>query len=151
MATQKRVTAAVAEIRKKYGKIIDLEKTPLVLVEIFRQYGDVLQGVGGGTGGGGGGGTGGPGVSTVAVGVNDGGTNDGGGGGGGGVSPGTGDGGTGTGGVSAGTSTVAVGITPPESGFGHLELEEILKAVLKLQKQVGTMGVQIERIATKTK
>ena len=139
MATQKRVTSLVAEIKKKYGKVIDLDKSPLVLVEIFHQYGEALKGVGGGVDGGTGGGTGGvsPGTSTVAVGINSGrsrfGEDD--------------DGGTGTGGVSPGTSTVAVGITPPESIFGHLELEEILKAVLKLQKEVSTMGAQIERIA----
>lgn len=138
MATQKRVTNLVAEIRKKYRKVIDLEKSPLVLVEIVHQYGEALKGVGGGVAGGDAGGTGGvsPGTSTVAVGVNSGRSRFG----------EDGDGG-GTGGVSPGTSTVAVGITPPESGFGHLELEEILKAVLKLQKEVSSMVVKIERIA----
>jgi hypothetical protein len=44
---------------------------------------------------------------------------------------------------------VAVGITPPESVFQRTDLEEVLKAVLKLQKQVATMGTQIERISAR--
>ena len=49
--------------------------------------------------------------------------------------------------MSPGTSTVAVGITPPGSIFQRTELEEVLKAVLKLQRQMDAMDQRIERIA----
>lgn len=52
----------------------------------------------------------------------------------------------GTGGVSPGTSTVAVGITPPSDVFDRAAMEEVLKAVLKLQKQVSVMSKQIAKI-----
>lgn len=51
----------------------------------------------------------------------------------------------GTGGVSPGT--IAVGITPPGSVEQWADIQEILKAVLKLQKQVATIGKQVERVA----
>lgn len=53
----------------------------------------------------------------------------------------------GSGGVSPGTSTVAVGITPPASLDSVAEIREVLQALLKLQKQVATMNKQIERMA----
>jgi hypothetical protein len=123
MTKEREQLKAVEQIRRKYGKVIDLEKNPLVLVEIIRQHGRTFLEVGDHNLN--------PSVSTVAVGVNDGGG--GGGGGGGGVSP--------------GTSTVAVGITPPGSIFQRSEIEEVLRAVLKLQKQMDAMDQRIERIA----
>lgn len=51
------------EIIKRYGKVIDLEKTPDVLVEILRQHGGIFQTDGGGGAGGVGS------VSTVAGGM----------------------------------------------------------------------------------
>jgi len=53
----------------------------------------------------------------------------------------------GTGGVSPGTSTVAVGITPPSKLSDLAEIQEILKAVLKLQKQVSVMHKQVNQLA----
>ena len=52
MALPKRQSALVNEIAKKYGSVIDLKKSPAVLVEILRNYGRVLDpDPGGGTGG----------------------------------------------------------------------------------------------------
>lgn len=135
MAISQRQARVVAQIRKRFGAVIDLQKSPSVLIEIIRNFGRVLDDDG--TGGGGPGGT-----STVAVGIDDGGTNTGGTGSGGTGSGGT-NGGTGSGGTGGGTSTVAVGITPPESGFQRARIEEVLRVVLKLQKQIDTMGKQL--------
>lgn len=74
MTREREQLKAVEQIRKKYGKVIDIEKNPLVLVEIIRQHGRTFLEVGDHNLN--------PSVSTVAVGVNDGG---GGGGGGGGA------------------------------------------------------------------
>jgi vacuolar-type H+-ATPase catalytic subunit A/Vma1 len=49
----------------------------------------------------------------------------------------------GTGGVSPGTSTVAVGITPPGSTSQLAEIQEVLKAVLKLQKQFAALSKKV--------
>ncbi len=127
---QKRI---IKEIRDRFGDSIDLVKSPMVLIEILRQFGKTFDddGTGGVS----------PGTSTVAVGVDSGGTGTGGTGTGG-----TGAGGTGTGGVSPGTSTVAVGITPPSSS-DRAEIEQILKAVLALRKDVATISKQLQRIA----
>jgi hypothetical protein len=127
---QKRI---ITEVRDRFGDSIDLVKSPMVLIEILRQFGKTFDddGTGGVS----------PGTSTVAVGVDSGGTGTGGTGTGG-----TGTGGTGTGGVSPGTSTVAVGITPPSSS-DRAEIEQILKAVLALRKEVATISKQLQRIA----
>lgn len=148
MPNKKTQARLVGEIKKKFGNVIDLQKSPLVLVEILRQYGtrfneDDDDG-------------------TVAVAVSDGGVTPGT-GGDGGVSPGTGgDGGVspgtgGDGGVSPGTGDddpgtgggegVSAGVIPSESIFGRLELEEVLKAVFKMQKQLDKMNKHIEKIA----
>jgi hypothetical protein len=63
MKLQQKHARIVKEIGKKYGNVIDLERTPAVLIEILREYGSVFANDGGGGGGGGGG------VSTVAVGI----------------------------------------------------------------------------------
>jgi hypothetical protein len=111
----------VAEIKRKFGAIIDLDKSPFVILEVIRNFRnfDNDNGVGGGEGMGGGvdsigiddgvdDGT----VSTIAVGIDDG---VGGGVGGGGVGPGT-------------VSTIAVGITPPSELISNADLmREILK------------------------
>jgi hypothetical protein len=127
---QKRI---ITEVRNRFGDSIDLVNSPMVLIEILRQFGKTFDddGTGGVS----------PGTSTVAVGVDSGGTGTGGTGTGG-----TGTGGTGTGGVSPGTSTVAVGITPPSSS-DRAEIEQILKAVLALRKEVATISKQLQRIA----
>jgi hypothetical protein len=127
---QKRI---ITEVRSRFGDSIDLVKSPMVLIEILRQFGKTFDddGTGGVS----------PGTSTVAVGVDSGGTGTGGTGTGG-----TGTGGTGTGGVGPGTSTVAVGITPPSSS-DRAEIEQILKAVLALRKDVATISKQLQRIA----
>lgn len=126
---QKRI---IGEIRDRFGDSIDLVKSPMVLIEILRQFGKVFDdnGTGGVS----------PGTSTVAVGVDSGGTGTGGTG-----SGGTGAGGTGTGGVSPGTSTVAVGVTPPSSSE-RVEIEEILKVVLALRKDVAAISRQLRNI-----
>jgi hypothetical protein len=127
---QKRI---ITEVRDRFGDSIDLVKSPMVLIEILRRFGKTFDddGTGGVS----------PGTSTVAVGVDSGGTGTGGTGTGG-----TGTGGTGTGGVGPGTSTVAVGITPPSSS-DRAEIEQILKAVLALRKDVATISKQLQRIA----
>ena len=127
---QKRI---IKQIRDQFGDSIDLAKSPAVLIEILRQFGRAFDddGAGGVS----------PGTSTVAVGVDSGGTGTGGTG-----SGGTGTGGTGTGGVSPGTSTVAVGITPPSSSQ-RVEIEEILKVVLALRKDVAAVSKRLDRIA----
>ncbi|HEY4186638.1 MAG TPA: hypothetical protein VGP07_16290 [Polyangia bacterium] len=114
----------VEEIEKRYGSVIDLKKSPGVLIEILRNFGGVVRDDP-------------PGTSTVAVGITPG-TGGGGGTGSGGTgSGGTGTGGTGTGGVSAGTSTVAVGITPPEHDPGDdVANSVVLRAVLALRGDV---------------
>ena len=143
--TRAQILKIIAEIRKRYGAVIDLEKSPLVLVEVLRNYGrlfadDGTGGVSPGT------------ISTVAVGINDGtgpgGTGTGGTGTGGTGTGGTGTGGTGTGGTSPGTSTVAVGIIPPASNFG-VEIEEILRVTLNLQKSVKQISQKLDRLAPK--
>jgi hypothetical protein len=61
----------VAEIKKRFGSKIDLDKSPFVILEIirnFRNYGDGGGGSGGGPDGGGGSG-GGPTVSSIAGGM----------------------------------------------------------------------------------
>lgn len=73
MATQKKDARIVKEIAKKYGNVIDLNESPMVLLEILRNYGglfiapseDPTPGVGG-TGGTGTGGTGTGGTGTVS-------------------------------------------------------------------------------------
>ena len=65
MTKEREQLRAVEQIRKKFGKVIDLEKNPLVLVEIIRQHGRVFMELGDHNMN--------PSVSTVAVGVNDGG------------------------------------------------------------------------------
>lgn len=111
MNRQKRRDQIIREIRNRYGDVINLETSPLVLIEIIRNYRNVFD-------------------------------DDDGGGGGGGVSP--------------GTSTVAVAgpdspptppspPSPPESE--RFESEEILKALLKLQKQVNTLDKKLDRLA----
>jgi hypothetical protein len=133
---QKRI---IKQIRDQFGDSIDLAKSPAVLIEILRQFGRAFDddGTGGVS----------PGTSTVAVGVDSGGTGTGGTGTGGTGSGGTGAGGTGTGGVSPGTSTVAVGITPPSSSQ-RVEIEEILKIVLSLRKDVAAVSKRLDRIAS---
>ncbi|HLL76640.1 MAG TPA: hypothetical protein VK421_15405 [Pyrinomonadaceae bacterium] len=63
-ATQQRHGQIVREIGRKFGTVIDLERTPFVLVEIIREFGHRFDDDGGGGGGGVS-----PGVSTVAVGI----------------------------------------------------------------------------------
>ncbi len=76
-ASQKsaRELSVVKEIEKKFGSVIDLKKSPGLIIEIIRAYKNKLGDIGGGPGGVD------PGVSTIAVGI-DAGT-----GGGGGVKP----------------------------------------------------------------
>jgi hypothetical protein len=49
----------VAEIKKQFGAKIDLDKSPFVMIEIIRNFRDLLDENGGGGGG----------VSTIAVGI----------------------------------------------------------------------------------
>jgi hypothetical protein len=99
MALTKKQAKLVKDIAKKYGRVIDLERSPGVLIEILHSYGHVLDNGVDGTGGVGGG------VSTIAVGID-------------------------------------VGITPtppapPEQGgTSQVQLADVMKAVLKLQRDV---------------
>ena len=98
----------IREIRERYGDVINLATSPLVLIEIIRNYRNIFE-------------------------------ND-----------------DGTGGVSPGTSTVAVAgpdspptppspPSPPESE--RLEIDEILRGILRLQKQVTTLDKKLDRFA----
>ena len=98
----------IREIREIYGDVINLATSPLVLIEIIRNYRNIFE-------------------------------ND-----------------DGTGGVSPGTSTVAVAgpdspptppspPSPPESE--RLEIDEILRGILRLQKQVDTLDKKLDRLA----
>jgi hypothetical protein len=98
----------IREIRERYGDVINLATSPLVLIEIIRNYRNIFE-------------------------------ND-----------------AGTGGVSPGTSTVAVAgpdspptppspPSPPESE--RLEIDEILRGILRLQKQVDTLDKKLDRLA----
>lgn len=51
--TQQKHRRIVKEIQKKFGKVIDLERSPLVLVEIVREFGPQLSDEDGGGGEGG--------------------------------------------------------------------------------------------------
>ena len=100
MTDRNRYRPVVDQIARRYGRVIDLDKNPMVVIEILREFGHVLDGEDGGGGGGGGG----------------------------------------------GVSTIAVGITPPESGQ-RVELADVMKVVLKLQRDVKDIGKRIDRIA----
>ncbi|HEX7234748.1 MAG TPA: hypothetical protein VF243_05715, partial [Nitrosospira sp.] len=108
MASREKQDRAVREIRERYGDVINLSTSPLVLIEIIRNYRNVFE------------------------------DDD------------------GTGGVSPGTSTVAVAgpdspptppspPSPPESG--RLEIDEILKGILLLQRQIDTLDKKLDRLA----
>jgi hypothetical protein len=98
MANIQRHTRIIEEIQKRYGAVIDLRKSPGVLIEILRNYGRIL-------------------------------------------AEDNGDGGTGTGGTGGGTSTVAVGITPPEQGpDDQVSNAVLLQAILKLQRDVKALS-----------
>jgi hypothetical protein len=66
MSDQERHLPIVDQIAKQYGGVIDLDRSPFVMVEILRNFGHALDDDD--NGGGGGGGVGG-GVSTIAVGI----------------------------------------------------------------------------------
>ena len=74
----------------------------MVIIEILRNFGDVLDPDDGGGGGGGGG----------------------------------------------GVSTIAVGITPPEQGE-HVQLADLMRIVLNLQRDIRAMSARIERLGGK--
>ena len=58
MKNSKKEEKIIKEIQKKFGSVIDLTKTPFVIIEILRNYGRIFVENGGGTG-----------VSTMAVGI----------------------------------------------------------------------------------
>jgi hypothetical protein len=63
MTDRERHQRIVEQIATRYGRVIDLDKSPLVMIEILRTFGRALDTDGGGGSGGGGG------VSTIAVGI----------------------------------------------------------------------------------
>jgi hypothetical protein len=65
MTEQEQALTIIDQISKKFGRMIDLQTAPLVMIEILRTYGHAFDGGGGGGGVGGGGGGGG--VSSIAV------------------------------------------------------------------------------------
>ena len=94
MALTKKEAKLVKDIARNYGTVIDLEKTPGVLIEILHGYGHILD-----------------------------------------------NGVEGTGGVGGGVSTIAVGITPPEPGGpGEVQLADLMKAILKVQRDVQSIA-----------
>ncbi|MBN9123960.1 MAG: hypothetical protein J0I90_00670 [Nitrosospira sp.] len=107
MANREKQDRIIREIRERYGNVIDLATSPLVLIEIIRNYRNIFN------------------------------EDD------------------GTGGVSPGTSTVAVAgpdspptppspPSPPESD--RLEIDEILKGILRLQRQIDTLDKKLDRL-----
>ncbi len=91
----------------RYGDLIDLETSPLVLIEIIRNYRNAFdENDNGGKGGVS------PGISTVAV---------------------------------AGQDSPPTPPSPPEPE--RFEGEEVLKSLLKLQKQVDTLDKKLDRLA----
>jgi len=87
----------VEQIVKRYGRVIDLEESPFVMLEILRTFGHALDEDGGGGSGGGG-----------------------------------------------GVSTIAVGITPPESG-DQIDLADVMRVLLSLQRDVKKISSQLNR------
>ncbi len=65
MTEQERFLPIVDEIAARFGRVIDLDQSPFVMIEIIRNFGHALDDDNGGGGGGGVGG----GVSTIAVGI----------------------------------------------------------------------------------
>ena len=99
----------IHEIRERYGDVVNLQTSPLVLIEIIRNYRNIL-GADDGTGG----------VSPVGQ-----------------------------------ASTVAVAGPPPKppssSEPERIGIDEVLKTVLSLQKQIDTMDKKLDRISTPRK
>jgi hypothetical protein len=130
------------EIAKKYGSVIDLNKSPSVILEIIRNY-KYLFGADGTTGM----------MSTIAVGINDGtgvgGTGTGGTGSGtSGTGSGTGSGVDGTGGVSAvsgpGTSSIAVaGAQQIGDGDIYMSNAAVMKAILAMHRDVKAIAAAL--------
>jgi hypothetical protein len=106
MTEHERSMQIIDQISQRFGRVIDLDKSPFVMIEILRQFGHALD------------------------------PDDGGGGGGGGVG----------GGGGGGVSTIAVGITPPEAGE-RIELADLMRAVLRLQRDVNEIGSKLDRLA----
>ena len=98
MSNRDKFLPIVQQIAERYGRVIDLQKSPFVMIEILRSFGHALDEEGGG-GSGGGGGVG---------------------------------------------STIAVGITPPESGE-QIDLADVMKVLLSLQRDVKKISAQLGR------
>ncbi len=102
MALSKKETALVKEVEKKYGSLIDLKKSPAVLIEILRTFGRrALNGTGG--------------VGSVS---------------------------------SVAGSSAAVD-PPLREPADEVQLTDILKAVLKLQREVKTIAKEVSQLAGK--
>jgi hypothetical protein len=95
-ASQQRHRRIVKEIERRFGKVIDLERTPFVLVEIIQEFGHRF------------------------------------------------DEDNGTGGVSPGVSTVAVGITPPDSGVDNTLM---MRTILQMQRDLKALSRKLDRLA----
>jgi hypothetical protein len=101
MTDQERHLPIVHEISKQYGGVIDLDRSPFVMVEILRNFGHALD------------------------------DDDNGGGGGG------------SGGVGGGVSTIAVGITPPESGE-DIQLIDVMRVLLGVQRDLAQLQGRVD-------
>jgi hypothetical protein len=99
MTERERHQSMVEEIAARYGRVIDLDKTPMVMIEILRAFGRRLDPDGGGGGG-----------------------------------------------VGGGVSTIAVGITPSE-GDESVGIADLVQVVLRLQREIGQMRVQVEQLS----
>ena len=84
---QERFRSVVDQIGERFGRVIDLDKSPFVIIEILREFGGVVRSEGGGGGGG----------------------------------------------VSPGVSTIA---GSPPSAEDQVELADVMKAVLRLQRDL---------------
>lgn len=93
MTDQERHLPIVHQISRQYGTVIDLERSPLVMIEILRNFGHALDDDNGGGGGGG---------------------------------------------VGGGVSTIAVGITPPESGE-DIQLIDVMRVLLGIQRDLAQL------------
>jgi hypothetical protein len=101
MSDQERHLPIVDQIAKQYGGVIDLDRSPFVMVEILPNFGHALD------------------------------DDDNGGGGGGGV--------------GGGVSTIAVGITPPESGE-DIQLIDVMRGLLGVQRDLAQLQGRVEQL-----
>lgn len=104
MALSKKEQKVVEEIAKRYGNVIDLKKSPAVLIEILRNFGHILEN--GGTGG----------VSPSSI-------------------------------AGSGPPPPPPPPPPPSEGGEAVQIGDIMKAILRLQRDVNAISQVINKLA----